>query len=108
MDDGLLWLILAAGSLGAAYKIWQVSLEAREAANRIAKDTCSRAVVQFLDETVAFAGFRWARDARGRRRLLRTYTFDYTHDGFERSQGFIVLSGSVLQSVGMGASGAPS
>jgi hypothetical protein len=104
MDDGLWWLMLAAGSLAAAYKIWQISLEAREAANRIAKDTCSRAVVQFLDETVAFAGFRWTKDARGRRRLLRTYTFDYTHDGFERSQGFIVLSGIHLESVGLAGS----
>jgi hypothetical protein len=56
---------LAAGVLAGGYKIWQVSLDAREAANRIAKDTCSRAVVQFLDGTVAFAGFRLARDSRG-------------------------------------------
>jgi Protein of unknown function (DUF3301) len=101
MDDGLFWLILAAGTLAAAYKLWHASLEARETANRIAKDTCSRAVVQFLDDTVAFAGFRLARDTGGRRRLLRTYTFDYTHDGFERAQGFIVLAGSRLESVGM-------
>ena len=38
-------------------------MDAREAANRIARDTCSRAVVQFLDGTVAFAGFRLARDS---------------------------------------------
>jgi hypothetical protein len=76
-------------------------MEAREAANRIAQDTCSRAVVQFLDGTVAFAGYRLQRDGRGRRRLLRTYTFDYTSDGFERAQGFIVLAGGELQSVGL-------
>jgi hypothetical protein len=101
MPDDLLFLVLAAAVLEVAYKVWQVSLDAREAANRIARDTCSRAVVQFLDETVAFAGFRLARDARGRRRLLRTYTFDYTNDGFERSQGFIVLAGSRLEAVGL-------
>jgi hypothetical protein len=101
MDDGLLILVLSAALLGLAYKAWQLSMEAREAANKIAQDTCSRAVVQFLDGTVAFAGFRLRRDAGGRRRLLRTYTFDYTSDGFERAQGFVVLAGDELQSVGL-------
>jgi hypothetical protein len=104
MDDGLTLLILVAGTLGLGYKVWQISMDAREAANRIAKDACSRAVVQFLDDTVAFAGFRLARDSRGKRRLLRTYTFDYTADGFERAQGFIVLAGQQLQAVGLAGS----
>jgi hypothetical protein len=98
--------VLAAGTLAVAYKVWQISLDAREAANRIARETCSGAVVQLLDDTVAFAGFRLTRDSRGRRRLLRTYTFDYTADGFERAQGFIVLSGRHLESVGL--AGTPS
>ncbi len=101
MGQDLVLLILTAAVLAGGYKIWQTSLDAREAANRIAKDTCSRAVVQFLDGTVAFAGFRLTRDGGGRRRLLRTYTFDYTHDGFERSQGFIVLAGLRLEAVGL-------
>jgi Protein of unknown function (DUF3301) len=101
MTDDLLLLVLTVGVLAAGYKIWQLSLDAREAANRIAKDTCSRAVVQFLDGTVAFAGFRLARQANGKRRLLRTYTFDYTSDGFERAQGFIVLAGRRLEAVGL-------
>jgi hypothetical protein len=101
MNDDILLLLAAASVLAAGYKIWQVSLDARETANRIARETCSRAVVQFLDDTVAFAGFRLARDARGSRRLLRTYTFDYTRDGFERSQGFIVLSGRTIEAVGL-------
>jgi hypothetical protein len=94
-------LVLGAGILALAYRAWHISMDAREAANRIARETCSRAVVQFLDDTVAFAGFRLRRDAYGRRRLLRTYTFDYTSDGFERAQGFIVLAGAELQSVGL-------
>ncbi len=106
MSDDLLLLVLAASALSIAYKVWQVSLDAREAANRIARETCSRAVVQFLDDTVAFAGFRIRRDAQGKRRLLRTYTFDYTNDGFERAQGFIVLAGRRLEAVGL--AGTPS
>jgi hypothetical protein len=104
MNDDTLLLVLVAATLAIAYKVWHVSLDSREAANRIARDTCSRAVVQFLDDTVAFAGFRLARDSRGRRRLLRTYTFDYTADGFERAQGFIVLSGLRLEAVGLAGS----
>jgi len=104
MSEDLLFLISAAAALAVAYKIWQVSLDAREAANRIARETCSRAVVQFLDDTVAFAGFRLTRDSRGRRRVLRTYTFDYTNDGFERAQGFIVLAGGRLEAVGLAGS----
>jgi hypothetical protein len=58
-------------------------------------------VVQFLDGTVAFAGFRLTRNSQGKRRLLRTYTFDYTSDGVERAQGFIVLAGMRLEAVGL-------
>jgi hypothetical protein len=101
MDDGFFTLVVLAGALAGTYRLWQTSLDAREAANRIAKETCSRAVVQFLDETVAFAGFRLSRDSRGKRQLLRTYTFDYTTDGFERAQGFVVLSGAHLEAVGL-------
>src|SRR5882672_651431 len=104
MSEDVMLLVLAAAVVAGGYKIWQTSLDAREAANRIAKDTCSRAVVQFLDGTVAFAGFRWVRQPTGRRRLLRTYTFDYTSDGFERAQGFIVLAGLKLEAVGLAGS----
>jgi Protein of unknown function (DUF3301) len=104
MNDDLVLLVLTTGLLAGGYKLWQISLDAREAANRIAKDTCSRAVVQFLDGTVAFAGFRLARSSHGKRRLLRTYTFDYTSDGFERAQGFIVLAGLRLEAVGLAGS----
>jgi hypothetical protein len=103
MNDDTLLLVLVAAVLAMGYKVWQVSLDSREAANRIARETCSRAVVQFLDDTVAFGGFRLARDSHGKRRLLRTYTFDYTTDGFERAQGFIVLSGRRLEAVGLAA-----
>jgi len=101
MSDDLLVLILASGSLALVYKIWQSALDARETANRIARETCSREVVQLLDGTVAFAGFRLRRDSGGKRRVLRTYTFDYSRDGFERFQGFVVLAGTQIEAVGL-------
>jgi hypothetical protein len=91
MNSDLFLPVVATALLALCYKIWHAALEARETANRIARETCSRAVVQLLDETVAFAGFR----------LARTYTFDYTTDGFERSQGFVVLAGRRLEAVGL-------
>ncbi len=103
MTDDLLLLVVTAGVMAGTYKIWQLSLDARETANRIAKETCSRAVVQFLDGTVAFAGWSWTRNSQGKRRLLRTYTFDYTSDGFAREQGFVVLAGLRLEAVGLAA-----
>ncbi len=104
MSDDLVTLILAAAAVAGFYKIWQSALDARETANRIAKETCSRAVVQLLDGTVAFSGFRWQRDRDGRRRLLRTYTFDYSGDGIARAQGFVVLSRGRLEAVGLAGS----
>jgi hypothetical protein len=101
MNDDLVWLIVMAGLLAGFYKIWQWAMDARETANRIARETCSRAAVQLLDETVAFAGVRLRRDRQGRRQLLRTYTFDYTGDGIARAQGFIVLSRGRLEAVGL-------
>ena len=103
MSDPLFLLVSVAALLAISYKVWQSSLDARELANRIARETCSRAVVQLLDGTVAFAGMSFRRDSRGKRRVLRTYTFDYSADGFVREQGFIVLAGLRLESVGMAA-----
>jgi hypothetical protein len=101
MDGQFSMLLLCAAALALGYKLWHWALDARETANRIARETCSRAVVQLLDGSVAFSGWRWERDGRGMRRLLRTYTFDYTRDGFERAQGFVVLAGGRVEAVGM-------
>jgi hypothetical protein len=106
MDMDLAYLLAAACLVASIYGFWHASLAAREAANRIAREACSRAVVQLLDGTVAFAGFRLGREAGTRLTLLRTYTFDYTSDGFERSQGFIVMAGPQVKSVGL--AGTPS
>jgi hypothetical protein len=101
MNADLAYFVTAACLLAAVYGFWHSSLGAREAANRVAREACSRAVVQLLDGTVAFAGLRLGRDAGRRFTLLRTYTFDYTSDGFERSQGFIVMAGPNLKAVGL-------
>ncbi len=79
---------------------WQNSLSARERANRAAVDACTRMNLQFLDGTVAFARLRLARNDRGQLSLRRTYVFDYTATSIERRQGFVVLLGTRVESIG--------
>ena len=41
------------------------------------------------------------REVTARRELERTYLFDYTLDGATRRQGFVIISGRVVASVGL-------
>lgn len=94
---GALALIIIAA--GAAW-FWQDSLGARELANAAAMRACEEMGLQFLDGTVAFARIVIARSAQGLLTLRRTYVFDYTANSIERRQGFVVLGGHRVESVG--------
>jgi hypothetical protein len=78
---------------------WQDSLRVREVANAAAIEACKRLGLQFLDGTVAFTRLRPVRDA-GQLRLRRTYIFDYTAHSIDRLQGFVVVLGMRVESVG--------
>jgi hypothetical protein len=93
---GLLTVILLAA---AVVWFWQDSLAARESANRAAKEACDRLSLQFLDGTVAFARLALVR-VGGVLKLRRTYVFDYTATSIERRQGFVLLTGRLVESVG--------
>src|SRR6188474_2569082 len=96
----LSWGLLALILLGAAVLwFWQDSLAARESANAAAKEACTRLGLQFLDGTVAFARVALVREA-GWLKLRRTYVFDYTATSIERRQGFVLLTGRRVDSVG--------
>jgi hypothetical protein len=88
-------MILAIGVIW----FWQDSLRVRDAANAAAMEACERMSLQFLDGTVAFSKLQPVRDA-GRLRLRRTYVFDYTANSVGRLQGFVVLLGRHLETVG--------
>jgi hypothetical protein len=90
-------LILAAA---AGIGFWYSSLAARERANGAAQDACERLRLQFLDGTVAFASLTLRRGRGGKLAFRRTYVFDYTADSIERRQGFVILAGTHLESVG--------
>jgi hypothetical protein len=94
---GLLTVILLAA---AVVWFWQDSLAARESANKAAKEACDRLSLQFLDGTVAFARLALVRIHGGALKIRRTYVFDYTATSIERRQGFVLLTGRWVESVG--------
>jgi hypothetical protein len=93
---GALVLLLATAAV-----IWflQDSLAARERANTAAMEACQRLSLQFLDGTVAFARLTFVRE-RGQLAVRRTYVFDYTANSIERRQGFVILVGRRVESMG--------
>jgi hypothetical protein len=98
----LSWTLL--GLLAALIAVawyWHDSLGARELANEAAFDTCRGTGASLLDGTVAFRRLRAVRVGGGMLQLRRTYVFDYTRDGHTRQQGFVVLTGHVVDSIGL-------
>ncbi|HSG76102.1 MAG TPA: DUF3301 domain-containing protein [Burkholderiales bacterium] len=89
-------LAVLALALAAAW-LWIDSLRAREHAVAAGRAACKRYGVQLLDETVAFARLRLARDDAGQLRLRRTYTFEFSDTGDNRRHGAIVMLGARLE-----------
>ncbi|HVN41677.1 MAG TPA: DUF3301 domain-containing protein [Steroidobacteraceae bacterium] len=93
--------LLLLGVLGAAAWFWFDSLGAREHANEMALETCRSTGASLLEGTVSFRSMRAVRPPAGGLRLERTYVFDYSLDGVTRRQGFIVLTGRQVDSIGL-------
>ena len=91
--------IVALLLLGVAVALWIDALRAREAALDAGREACERYGVQFLDDTVAFARLRFARDADGRLRLERLYTFEFSQSGSDRRSGAIRVHGRYAEDV---------
>jgi len=92
-----MWEAAALLAIVAGIAFWIDSLRARERALAAGHRACERYGVQLLDETVQFAGLRLARDAEGRIRLRRSYTFEFSDTGDNRRRGAIVMLGGELQ-----------
>ena len=54
---------------------------------------------QLLDQAVHLRRISLSRDEGGRWRVWRQYRFDYSYDGVERRQGFVVMLGKQLQTI---------
>ena len=83
--------------IGLLVLFWLDSLKARERAVQAGRSACERYTLQFLDDTVAFARLRVARDDGGQLRLARSYTFEFSDTGNNRRHGAIVMLGGELQ-----------
>lgn len=88
---------------GALAWLWLDSMRAREAAVRAARAACAAEGLMLLDDTVAIAGLKPARDENGRFKLQRAYEFEYSDNGNNRLQGSVVLLGHqvVILNVGL-------
>ncbi len=104
----LSWGMLVCVIIGAFVAwFWHDSLGVRERANQAAMEACQQLQLQFLDGTVAFTRLWPARGHDGRMTLRRTYVFDYTADSVARRQGFVVLLGQRVESVGFANDATP-
>jgi hypothetical protein len=94
-------LLLALLAFFACAVFWQDALGTRERANEAARETCNSTGASLLDGTVAFRSLKVVRGMGGRLAFERTYVFDYTLDGRTRHQGFIVMFGRRVDSIGL-------
>lgn len=79
--------------LGALAWLWADSLRARERALMACRAACRQHDVELLDQSVAFAGLRIRRSARGGFFLRRLYAFEFTVTAAERRPGWVILAG---------------
>lgn len=98
LSFSLLVFLLAFAALAA---FWHDALGARERANEAARETCGQTGAALLDDTVAFRRLKVVRGLGGRLAFERTYVFEYTYDGDTRLQGFVVVFGQKVESVGL-------
>jgi hypothetical protein len=75
------------------------AIRVRELALQAVGQASRRDDFQLLDQAVHIRRVSLSRDDSGRWRIWRQYRFDYTYDGVERRQGFVIMLGKQLQAV---------
>ena len=83
--------------------LWFDSLKAREIAVRAARNACSADGLMLLDDTVAIASLKPARNEAGHITLQRAYDFEYSDTGNNRLTGGVVLRGHRVTMINVGA-----
>lgn len=97
-----MWELAVGAALAAGVWFLWDSLKAREAANVELRAACRARGFLFLDDTVALARLRPARDDDGRVRLRRVYRFEYSDTGNDRRRGHVTLLGATIEQVDLG------
>jgi hypothetical protein len=75
------------------------AVRVRELAVQAVGRASTEADFQLLDQSVHIQRMSMSRDETGRWRIWRQYRFDYSYDGTERRQGFVIMLGQQLQSI---------
>ena len=95
------WEIFALAGLAALGWFWLSGMRVREHAVAAGRHACAQAGVQFLDDTVALAKTRLARNDRGQLQFARLYRFEFSDTGDNRRLGNIHVQGERVESVDM-------
>lgn len=92
-----MWEAAALVAIIAGIAFWIDSLRARERALAAGRAACERNGLQLLDETVAGAGLRLARNDMGELRIRRVFVFEFSDTGDNRRRGSVVVLGAEVQ-----------
>ena len=92
-----MWEAAAIVLIVAGIWFWVDSLRARERALAAGRAACERNGLQLLDETVAGAGLRLARNEEGELRIRRVFVFEFSDNGDNRRRGSVVVLGGTVQ-----------
>lgn len=78
---------------------WQSNTRCRDIAIRMARETCRRQDLQFLDGTVTLRSIIPTFKKGSLFSLKRTYLFDYSDDAVNRRSGCIVMHNTRVKTV---------
>lgn len=78
---------------------WSSALQSKHAATEMCRRLCDEAGLQMLDHSVSINKLGLGKDPRGRIRLQRVYTFEFSVQGVSRYQGQLALTGRRLTAV---------
>ncbi len=93
---GEILVIFLCGLLGLFF---MNAIRVRELALQAVLHAGRRDDFQLLDQAVNINRISLSRDHQRRWRIWRQYRFDYSYDGVEREQGFVIMLGKQLQAV---------
>jgi hypothetical protein len=91
------WEIFLLGLFGAVGWYWYAGMQVREQAIAVGRRACADASLQFLDESVALARTRFARNSNGQLQFLRDYRFEFSDTGNNRRPGVVRMLGDRVE-----------
>ncbi len=91
--------LIAVFALGAASLYFFSSIRIRELALQAVGRAARHDDYQLLDQSVHLRRVSLSRDPEGRWRVWRQYRFDYSYDGVNREQGYVIMLGRTLQAI---------